>query len=109
MKMVENSISKIYGEPLEFANKVFENFETDDFRSRRLQEDLCHKNILFNKKLDVMNDEFDEYIGALVAQLMFQQVVIDEKKRKNIIKIDGIEVGGDMQPIGVGGLNHEND
>ena len=67
MKMVENSIEKIYGEPLEFANKVFENFDTSSFRSKRLREDLCHKNILFNKKLDVMNDEFDEFVGALVA------------------------------------------
>ena len=89
MKMVEHSIDKIYGEPLEFANKVFEGFETSDFKSKRLREDLCHRNILFNKKLDVMNDEFDEFIGALVAQLIFQQCIIDEKAKKNAMNLHG--------------------
>ena len=89
MRMVEHSIDKIYGEPLEFANRVFEGFETSDFKSKRLREDIVHRNILFNKKLDVMNDEFDEFIGALVAQLIFQQCIIDEKRKKNVINLHG--------------------
>ena len=67
LKMVESTIEQKHGEPLDFANEVFKAFEGKDFRSKRLREDLCHRNVLFNKKLDVMNDEFDELIAALVA------------------------------------------
>ena len=94
-KMVENAIGRAHGEPLEFADKVFEGIESRDFDVRPLREDLVYRNMVFSKKLDVMNDEFDEYIGALVAQLIFQQVVINEKKRKNAVKVDGMAVGGD--------------
>ena len=71
LKMLENSIEKKFGEPLDMATKVFQDFETKDFKAKRLREDLCHRNVIFNKKLDVMNDEFDEFIAALVAQLIF--------------------------------------
>ena len=65
--MVENSIEKKYSDPLDFANAVFKDFERDGHRAGRLKEDICYRNMLFNKKLDVMNDEFDEFIAALVA------------------------------------------
>ena len=32
--------------------------------------------ILFSKKLDVMNEEFDTYLGALVADLIYKQHVL---------------------------------
>ena len=70
-KMVDNAIGRSHGEPLEFAHKVFEGIESKDFETRPLREDLVYRNMVFSKKLDVMNDEFDEYIGALVAQLIF--------------------------------------
>ena len=91
LKMVEGSIDRKYGDPLDFAEEIFKPFEGENFKSKRLREDLCHRNVLFNKKLDVMNDEFDDHIAALVAQLIFQQVVLIEQRKRNVIKIDGVE------------------
>ena len=70
--MCEEVLSQKYGEPLDVAKAVFAEFETDEFKSGVLKTDMTAAHILFAKKLDVMNDEFDTHVGALVADLIFK-------------------------------------
>ena len=43
--------------------------------------------MFFHKKLDVINLEFDGKIAALVAQLLFKQSVVEEKKKELLQKL----------------------
>ena len=54
------------------AATIFKDFETKEFRARKLRDDLTGAKVMFHKKLDVMNEEFDTYIGAMVADLIFR-------------------------------------
>ena len=65
-------MAKKYGEPYDVAANIFKDFETKDFRARKLRDDLTGARVMFHKKLDVMNEEFDTYVGALVADLIFR-------------------------------------
>ena len=70
--ITDERLAKKYGEPYDVAANIFKEFETKDFRARRLKDDLTGAKVLFHKKLDVMNEEFDTYVGALVADLIFR-------------------------------------
>lgn len=74
--MAEEILSKHYGEPYDYASQIFKEFETKQYRSQRLRDDMTGASILFSKKLDVMNEEFDTYLGALVADLIYKQHVL---------------------------------
>ena len=65
-------LEKKYGEPYDVAATIFKDFETKEFRSRKLRDDLTGARVMFHKKLDVMNEEFDAYVGAMVADLIFR-------------------------------------
>ena len=43
---------------------------------------------MFHKKLDVMNEEFDTYVGALVADLIFRQYTLRQQTKKNLERVD---------------------
>ena len=45
-----------------------------------MRDNYTGARIFFTKKLEVMNDEFDTYIGALIADMIFKQYL----KRKNL-------------------------
>lgn len=75
-KMFEEVLSKKYGEPIDIAQHIFAEFETKDYKHKLLRNDLTAKNILFSKKLDVMNEEFDQLVGAMVADLIYKQHVL---------------------------------
>jgi hypothetical protein len=80
-KLVDEKIENLLGDPLTIAQEMLAPFETPAFKSEKLVNDLYHKNVLFHKKLDVINSEFDEMIAALVAQLIFKQHVVNEQKK----------------------------
>lgn len=63
---------KKYGEPLDVATHIFKEFETEDYKAKKLRDDLTAQKVFFAKKLDVMNEEFDSYVGALVADLIYR-------------------------------------
>ena len=44
--------------------------------------------VLFSRKLDVMNEEFDTYMGALVADLIYKQHILRDQTRKNLERVD---------------------
>ena len=66
-------IAKRYGEPLDVATTIFKDYQTKQFNVKRVKNNYVGQRVMFTKKLEVMNDEFDTYIGALVADLMFKQ------------------------------------
>ena len=70
--MCDEVLEKKYGEPLDVATAVFAEFETKEYKSRKLREDMTGAHVLFAKKLDVMNEEFDTHMGALVADLIYK-------------------------------------
>jgi hypothetical protein len=55
------------GQAIDIANKVLEPLEKDHYKYEHISSDLIHKNMLFHKKLEVINMEFDDKIAALVA------------------------------------------
>ena len=57
----------------------------------RVRDNLTEKRVMFTKKLEVMNDEFDTYIGALVADLIFKQHLQRKNVQENLDYIDGDE------------------
>ena len=44
---------------------------------------MTAQELWFGKKLDVVNEEFDAYIGALVADLILRQHVLRTQSKKN--------------------------
>ena len=66
-------MSKKNGEPLDVATHIFSEFETKDYKAPRVRDNLTGARVMFTKKLEVMNEEFDTYIGALVADMIFKQ------------------------------------
>lgn len=70
--IMDERLAKKYGEPYDVAATIFKDFETKDFRARKLRDNLTGGRVFFHKKLDVMNEEFDTYVGALVADLIFR-------------------------------------
>ena len=88
----DERLEKKYGEPYDVAANIFKDFETKDFRARRLRDDLTGQRVMFHKKLDVMNEEFDTYVGSLVADLIFRQYTLRQQTRKNLERVDANSV-----------------
>ena len=86
--MWDEVLAKKYGEPIDVANAVFEEYEKDDYKSKILKVDMTGSKILFAKKLDVMNEEFDTYVGALVADLIYKQHTLRTQTKENLEKVD---------------------
>ena len=86
--MHEEVLSKKYGEPLDVATSIFKEFETKAYKAERLRDDLTGNQVLFAKKLDVMNEEFDTHIGAIVADLIFRQHTLRCQVQSNLQKVD---------------------
>lgn len=86
--MNTEQLEKNYGEPYDVAANIFKDFETKDFRSKKLRDEMCGKRVMFVKKLDVMNEEFDSYVGSLVADLIFRQHTLRSQTRRNLGKVD---------------------
>ena len=76
LKICDEQLFKNYGEPYDVASTIFSKFETADFKPEKLRDDMTGKRIFFAKKLDVMNEEFDTYVGAMVADLIYRQHVL---------------------------------
>ena len=70
--MQKEHVSKKNGEPLDVATNIFSEFETKIFKAPRVRDNITGKRVLFTKKLEVMNEEFDTYIGALIADMIFK-------------------------------------
>ena len=87
-KMLDENIGKKFGEPYDIAAEIFREFEGKPFRSKQLRHNLTAARVLFSKKLDVMNDEFDTFIGALVADLIYKQHLMRGQQRANLERID---------------------
>ena len=81
-------LSKQYGEPYDVAAEVFKEFETRPFRTRRLRDNMTGARVFFCKKLDVINEEFDTYVGALVADLIFKQHQLRKQTEQNVERVD---------------------
>ena len=58
---------------MDVAENIFKEFETKAYDSDKLKINMTAKKLWFDRKLEVMNDEFDSYIGALVASLVLKQ------------------------------------
>ena len=54
------------------ATNIFSEFETKDYKAPRVRDNITGARVLFTKKLEVMNEEFDTYIGALIADMIFK-------------------------------------
>jgi hypothetical protein len=61
--------------------------ETGAFKYELGKHDFIHHSVLFHKKLDVINLEFDNKIAALVAQLIFKQFIIEKQKQSLLANI----------------------
>ena len=83
-KMADEVMSKKYGEPIDVATHIFREFEAPAYKCRMLRDDMTGAEILYHKKLDVMNEEFDTYIGALVADLIYKQHILRSQTQKNL-------------------------
>ena len=70
--MADEVVGKKFGEPLDVATHIFREFETKAYKCKMLRDELTGADVLFHKKLNVMNEEFDTYIGALVAELIYK-------------------------------------
>ena len=53
--------------------------------------------MLYHKKLDVINMEFDDKIAALVAQLLFKQHVVEGKKKDLLAKLEVSKENAEMR------------
>ena len=82
--MQKEHVSKKNGEPLDVATNIFSEFETKIFKAPRVRDNITGKRVLFTKKLEVMNEEFDTYIGALIADMIFKQYLQRKRKRENL-------------------------
>ena len=71
--MYDKVLSKKHGEPLDVAENIFKEYQTKEYDSDKLRINMTTKKLWFDRKLEVMNDEFDSYIGALVASLVLKQ------------------------------------
>ena len=49
---------------------------------------MTQAKVFFAKKLDVMNEEFDTYLGALVADLIFKQHTLRSQVKSNLERVD---------------------
>jgi hypothetical protein len=76
-QFVAKKVDTKVGNAIDVANRVLEPLEKNHFKYDHISGDLIHKNILFHKKLEIINLEFDDKIAALVAQLLFKQYVIE--------------------------------
>ena len=52
---------------MKIANDVLAPLETIAFKHDLAKHDFLHHGVLFHKKLDVINVEFDDKIAALVS------------------------------------------
>lgn len=86
--MCKEVIAKMYGEPLDIASAVFTEFEKPEYKSGHFKTDMTGAHILFAKKMDVMNDEFDAHMGALVADLIFKQHTLRSQTKMNLQRVD---------------------
>ena len=86
--MEDEHLAKHYGEPYDVAANIFKEFETKAYRARRLRDDLTGMKVLFAKKLDVMNEEFDTYIGAILADLIYRQHILRSQTYKNLGRVE---------------------
>ena len=57
--MQNEHVSKKNGEPLDVATNIFSEFETKDYKAPRVRDNITGARVLFTKKLEVMNEEFD--------------------------------------------------
>ena len=69
---------------MDVATTIFKEFETEDYKVPCVKDNLTGARVLFTKKLEVMNDEFDSYIGALVADMIFKQYLQRKQTRENL-------------------------
>lgn len=65
---------------------------------------MTAQKLLFTKKLDVINDEFDNYIGALVADQIFKSHILRSQQQRNLDMIsagskEGNERGMAQNPV----------
>lgn len=73
---------------MDVATNIFSEFETKDYKAPRVRDNITGARVLFTKKLEVMNEEFDTYIGALIADTIFKQYLQRKRKRENLECID---------------------
>jgi hypothetical protein len=70
--------------------------EADHFKYDHARDDFLHQNVMFHKKMEVINMEFDDKIAALVAQLMFKQSFVESKKRDLLAKLSSCKDVGEI-------------
>ena len=87
-RMQDEILSKKQGEPYDVAKVIFKDFETKAYKSEKLSQDMTGAEVLFNKKLDVMNEEFDIHVGAMVADLIFKQHYVRRENQKILDQVD---------------------
>ena len=73
---------------MDAATSKFSHYEKKEYRSERLRTNLTGARVLFSRKLDIMNEEFDTYIGALLADLIFKNAVVRSQIKSNLERID---------------------
>ena len=57
------------------------------YKSDKLKVEMTSDKLWFGKKLDVINEEFDAYIGAAVADLILKQHTLREQAKRNLESI----------------------
>ena len=72
-KIVRDVIGQRYGDPYTVATNIFKDFETEEAKDPNLKHYITQLNTFANEKINVMNDEFNEYLAGLAAQNMFEE------------------------------------
>ena len=75
LKMVDEVIGQKYGDPYLVAKNIFKDFETEEMRDPKIKDFLTTLKVFANEKINVMNDEFNEYMAASTAQNMFEEYI----------------------------------
>ena len=86
--MVDEVLGQKYGDPFKVAQDMFKHLDTPELQDPNINFFKMQLRTLFSTKMDVINDEFDDYLAALVAQNMFEEYIRREKIKDNLTKID---------------------
>ena len=63
---------------------MFKEYETKEFKVPRVRDNKTAARVMFTRKLEVMNEEFDTYIGALIADLILRQYLRRESVKESL-------------------------